>query len=103
MDFIGIVILTVPIITPIGAKLGFSPVWFAMMVCITLQVGFLTPPFALAIFFVKGICKPEWGVETVDIIKGVLPFVGIVFILLLLCTVFPDLILWLPQQTIKPW
>ena len=101
IDWIGIVFIMVPIITPIGEALGFDPVWFAIMVCLNLQMSFITPPVALAIFYTKGMCAPEWGVTMGDIIRGVFPFVGLMAIALVLCVVFPELILWLPDLMIK--
>jgi len=101
IDWMGILFVMVPIVTPIGAVLGFDPIWFALMVCVNLQMSFMTPPFAYAIFFLKGITKPEWGVTTGHIIRGVLPFVALIIIALVLCTVFPQIILWLPGIMIK--
>ena len=75
IDWIGIVFLVVPIATPIGAALGFDPVWFAMMIIVDLHAAYITPPFATAFFFLKGVIKPEWGggITTQEIIIGVLP------------------------------
>jgi len=98
IDWIGIVFIMVPIITPIGAALGFDPLWFAMMIIVNLQMSFLTPPFAYAIFFVKAASPPEFGVETTDVIRGVIPFIILVATGLILCGVFPQIILWLPSM-----
>jgi len=98
IDWIGIVLLLVPIVTPIAVNLGFDPIWFAMMICVNLQMSFLTPPFAYAIFFVKGSAPPELGIETTDIIRGVIPFVILIMVSLLLCVFFPQIILWLPSR-----
>jgi TRAP-type mannitol/chloroaromatic compound transport system permease large subunit len=72
-----------------------------MMICVNLQMSFLTPPFAYAIFFLRGAAPPELGVATADIIRGVIPYVFIIMIGLGLCVAFPQLILWLPGQMIK--
>lgn len=101
IDWIGILFIMVPIITPIGDVLGFDPIWFALMVCINLQMSFMTPPFAYAIFYVKGIAKPEWGLTTADIIRGVIPFVALIIIGLVLSAIFPQIILWLPRLMIR--
>jgi tripartite ATP-independent transporter DctM subunit len=101
IDWMGILFIMVPIVTPIGGVLGFDPIWFALMVCVNLQMSFMTPPFAYAIFFVKGISKPEWEVTTGDIIRGVIPFVALILVGLTLCAVFPQIILWLPNLMIK--
>jgi len=98
IDWIGIVFIMVPIITPIGTALGFDPLWFAMMIIVNLQMSFLTPPFAYAIFFVKAASPPEFGVETSDVIRGVIPFIILIMIGLLLCIAFPQIIMWLPGK-----
>ena len=101
IDWLGILFIMIPIVTPIGAALGFDPLWFAMMICVNLQMSFMTPPFAYAIFYLKGISQPEWGITTADIIRGVIPFVVLIMVGLGLCIAFPDIILWLPHQMIK--
>jgi tripartite ATP-independent transporter DctM subunit len=98
IDWIGIVFIMVPIITPIATEVGFDPLWFGMMICVNLQMSFLTPPFAYAIFFVKAASPPEFGVETQDVIRGVIPYIILIMIALVLCIVFPDIILWLPSK-----
>lgn len=95
IDWIGIVMIVVPIFTPIAAALGIDPVWFAMMNIIVLQTSFITPPFAFSIFMLKGIAPPE--IQTGHIYRGVLPFIAIQLASLVLFTLFPDLILFLPR------
>ncbi|HDK27730.1 MAG TPA: TRAP transporter large permease subunit [Candidatus Atribacteria bacterium] len=97
IDWIGIIFILVPILTPIIPKLGFDPLWFAMMIIVNLQMSFLTPPFAYAIFFLKGTAAPELGIETSDIIQGVIPFIALIAIGLVLMIIFPQIILWLPS------
>ena len=101
IDWIGIVFILVPLITPLSAALGFDPLWFDMMVVVNMQMSFMTPPMAYAIFYLKGICKPEWGIDTGHIIRGVVPFVAMIVVALGLCIVFPSIITWLPQHMIK--
>lgn len=101
IDWLGIVFIMVPIVTPVAAALGFDPLWFAIMICVNLQMSFLTPPFAWAIFIVRGSAAPELGVTTADIIRGVIPFVLLVILALGLLAIFPELILWLPGLMIK--
>jgi tripartite ATP-independent transporter DctM subunit len=97
IDWIGIIFVMVPILAPIIPKLGFDPLWFAMMVIVNLQMSFLTPPFAYAMFFLKGAAKPELGISTNDIIRGMIPYVFIVMIVLGLMIAYPQLALWLPS------
>jgi len=101
VDWIGIVYLMVPIATPVGTALGFDPVWFAVMLCVNLQMAFMTPPVASAIFIFKGACAPEFGISMAHIIRGVIPYVFIIIVGLAICVAFPQIILWLPQQMIK--
>lgn len=101
IDWIGIILIMIPIVSPIGIQLGFDSLWFAMMIIINLQMSFLSPPFAYAIFFLKGVTTPEMGVDTSHIIRGVLPFIGLIMVGLGLFVKFPQLILWLPSMMIK--
>jgi tripartite ATP-independent transporter DctM subunit len=101
IDWIAIVFIIVPIVSPIIPELGFDPLWFAIMVCVNLQMALMTPPMAPAIFFLKGITKPEWGIETAHIIRGIIPFVIFIMVGLAVCIAFPSIILWLPHLMIK--
>ena len=101
LDWLGILFIIVPIISPLAPALGFDPLWFAMMVCVNLQTSFMTPPLAYAIFFLRGVAPPELGVTTADIIRGVIPFVVLILVGLALCIFFPQIILWLPSMMIK--
>lgn len=101
IEWIGIVFIIIPIVTPVGNVLGFDPVWFGMMICVNLQMAFMTPPFASAIFYLRGSAPRELGITMADIIKGVIPFVLLIMVALALCTLFPQIILWLPGQMIR--
>ncbi len=100
IDWIGILFIMVPIITPIFEVLGFHPVWAAIMVCVNLQTSFMTPPFAMGIYICRGAADPSLGVTIADIIRGVIPYVLIVLVVIVLLAIFPQLILWLPGQMI---
>ena len=100
IEWIGIVFIVVPIFSPIIVELGFDPLWAGMMVCINLQMAFQTPPMAMSIFVLKGTAPPELGVTIGDIIKGVIPFVLIIMVVLTLCSIFPGIITWLPAKMI---
>lgn len=101
LDWIGILFIIIPIISPLVEPLGFHPLWFAMMVCVNLQTSFMTPPFAPGIFFLRGTASPELGLSMADIIRGVIPFIILVLIGVILLVVFPEIILWLPGKMIK--
>ncbi len=101
IDWIGIILIMVPLVTPIGDAMGFDRLWMAMMIIVNLQMSFLTPPFAYAIFFLRGICPDEWGIDTETIIRGVYPFIALIAIALIIMVFFPQIILWLPNLMIK--
>jgi len=101
IEWIGIFFIMVPILAPLAPILGFDPVWFGIMICVNLQMSFLTPPYAFAIFVLRGVAPPELGVTTADIIRGVIPYIFLIMLALVLCIVFPQIILWLPGMMIK--
>jgi len=104
IDWIGIILVMIPIMAPIGIALNFDPLWFAMMLIVNLQLSFITPPLAYAIFFLQGTLKPEMEVTTMHIIRGILPYIGLIAIGLLLMVKFPQIALWLPDKMIrKTW
>lgn len=100
IEWIGIVFIIVPIFSPIFEQLGFNPLWAGMMVCVNLQMAFMTPPMAMSIFVLKGAAPKDLGITMSDIIKGVLPFVVMVMLSLVLLTIFPEIITWLPEKMI---
>ncbi|UWQ20624.1 TRAP transporter large permease subunit [Jannaschia sp. W003] len=106
LDWIEITIIIMPLMLPIikGLELavpGFgqvadpSVVWFAILVAVTLQTSFLTPPVGFALFYLKGVCPP--GVTLAHIYRGVIPFVILQLIGLAIVFVFPGLVTWLPS------
>jgi tripartite ATP-independent transporter DctM subunit len=94
IDWVGIVMLTVPIFGPIIRQLGFDPIWFGVLFAVNLQMSFLSPPFGYALFYLKGVAPPE--VSTTDIWRSAAPFLALQFIGLVLCMAFPDIILIVP-------
>jgi len=94
IDWVGIVMLTVPIFGPIIRQLGFDPIWFGVVFAVNLQISFLSPPFGYALFYLKGVAPPE--VSTTDIWRAAAPFIGLQIIGLALCMIFPDIILLVP-------
>ena len=101
IEWIGIVFIVVPIFSPVLASLGFDPLWSGMMICINMQMAFQTPPMAMSIFVLKGTAPAELGVSMWDIIKGVIPFIVIIMLVLILCAVFPEIITWLPRMMVR--
>ncbi len=95
IEWIGSIFIVVPLFTPVAAALGFDALWFAIAVCVCYQTGFLSPPNAHAIFYLKGVAPP--GVEVGDIIRGVWPYICLILVGLVVITLFPQLVLWLPS------
>ncbi len=96
LDFIEITFVVVPIVGPALMMMGIDPVWLGIMIAINLQTSFLTPPFGFALFYLRGVAPPE--VSTMQIYRGVIPFVMIQLFALLLIALWPELATWLPTQ-----
>ncbi len=91
IDWIGIVYITFPIFLPIATELGFDPLWFVVCIAVCLQTSFLTPPFGYALFYMKGIAGDK--LTTYDIYHSIMPYLVIILFGLLICILFPNLIL----------
>lgn len=89
IDFVEISFIIVPILAPVADTLGIAPVWFAILIAMNLQTSFLTPPFGFSLFYLKGVAPPS--MQTIDIYKGVVPFIIIQVIVVLTILVFPNL------------
>jgi TRAP-type mannitol/chloroaromatic compound transport system permease large subunit len=96
LDFIEITFVVVPIVGPALLAMGIDPIWLGIMIAINLQTSFLTPPFGFALFYLRGVAPAE--VRTIDIYRGVIPFVAIQLLALLLIALWPGLATWLPAQ-----
>ena len=105
LDWIEITLIILPLIAPIISSLGFSVngfdvvsnpelLWFVVLVAVTLQTSFLTPPVGFALFYLKGVCPPE--IKLIDIYRGVVPFIILQLVGLLLLILWPELVTWLP-------
>ena len=111
LDWIEISLIILPLLAPVIAGLdlqinGFGVVdypnltWFALLVAVTLQTSFLTPPVGFALFYLKGVCPP--GVTLLDIYRGVIPFIILQLIALVLVFLFPEIVTWFPSKVYKP-
>jgi tripartite ATP-independent transporter DctM subunit len=107
LDWIEITLIILPLLAPVIPTLGFdvngygvisSPemIWFVVLIAVTLQTSFLTPPVGFALFYLKGVCPPE--VELVDIYKGVIPFIILQLTGLIIIAIWPQLVIWLPAM-----
>jgi len=95
LEWIEISYIALPMFLPVFLNSGIDMAWLAILVAMNLQTSFLTPPFGWALFFLKGVAPPS--VSTVDIYRGVIPFIGIQAIALVLLFIFPELTSWLPD------
>jgi len=90
MDWVGIVLLTMPVFMPIVIKLGFDPVWFGILFCVNMQVSFLSPPFGPAAFYLKSVAPPH--ITLVDIFRAFGPFIILQLIVLITIMFYPDIV-----------
>ncbi len=96
LDFIEITFLVVPLVGPILLAMGLDPIWLGIMIAINLQTSFLTPPFGFALFYLRGVA-PE-TIRTVDMYKGVIPFIIIQVGVLIALWIWPSIATWLPTR-----
>ena len=95
LDPSGIVLLCTPLFLPIVKALGFDPLWFGVLFIVNLEMAYLTPPFGYNLFYLKSVVPED--VSMGDIYRSVLPFVLLQMVALVICMVFPEVILWLPS------
>lgn len=96
LDWISLVLIFVPIFTPLVKAAGIDPVWFAVMFMVVVQTCYLTPPLAPSVFYLKSIAPPGYGYGVMY--RGVLPFIAIQLLLFLLILAMPGIATWLPKQ-----
>ncbi|HZH84494.1 MAG TPA: TRAP transporter large permease subunit [Phototrophicaceae bacterium] len=101
LDWVGILMLCVPIFVPIIKKLGFDPIWFGVLYSVNMQISFLSPPFGYALFYLAGAVGPRLGITTREIWWSAIPFIALQVVGLALCIIFPQIILWAPQMLYK--
>lgn len=95
LDFIEITFVVVPIVAPILLNMGLDPVWLGVMLALNLQTSFLTPPFGFALFYLRGVAPDS--ITTMQIYRGVIPFILIQLTALALLAYWPSLATWLPE------
>jgi len=95
MDALAMVILTVPIIFPVIKELGFDPIWFGVIIVMTVELGLIHPPVGMIVFVIKSVIQ---DVTFATIFRGVLPFILTDIIRLIILIAFPIIALWLPSR-----
>ena len=96
LDTVSLLFLTLPIIFPVVQKLGFSGIWFGILVTKMIEVSLITPPLGLNVYVIKGLMPDDIDLST--IFKGCLPFLIMDILTLLVLFLFPQITLWLPSQ-----
>jgi len=99
LEWTEIIVIFMPIFIPLLPKFGVDPLFFGLLVALNLQTAFLSPPVAMAAFYLKGVAPPH--VTLNQIFAGMLPFMGIQIVALVLLYLFPDIGLWLPRTLYK--
>jgi len=99
IDWVAILLVTLPVYMPVSLELGFDPLWFSMLICVVLQTSFLTPPFGYSLFYFAGAAGDKYDMGT--IYKGVMPFILLQVVGVLLCVAFPKIITFLPALWLK--
>jgi len=95
MDAMAMIILTVPIIFPVIVQLGFDPIWFGIIIVMTVELGLIHPPVGMNVFVIKSVV---YDVSFMTIFKGVIPFVLTDILRLIILIAFPMIALWLPGR-----
>ena len=96
-DAITITMLTVPIFAPLVTQLGYDLIWFGILYVVNTEIGLITPPMGINLFFVRNV----FNINTTDILKGAIPFLITLVIFLVIVLLVPDLALWLPDMMAK--
>ena len=109
LDWVGILLLAVPIFVPLMKTLSFDglfglpgvppdelALWFGVVYMVNMQMSFLSPPFGYALFYLKSVAPPE--ITMAQIYRSSIPFLMLQAVGLAICVIFPDVVLWLPRQ-----
>jgi len=99
LDFIEITFIVIPLIGPALFTLGFDPLWIGILIALVLQTSFITPPFGFSLFYLRGVLPKT--VKTIEIYKGIFPFLLIQIFLVIIIFIFPELATYLPEKLLK--
>jgi TRAP-type C4-dicarboxylate transport system permease large subunit len=95
LDPVAIMLIAIPVVTPLVAAYGWDPEWFYVLFLMNMIVGIISPPFGLVLFVVKGVLP---HVSIGDIFRAQIPFIFIYMLGILMVALFPQIALWLPDQ-----
>ena len=94
LDDTAMLVIVAPLYIPLVIALDFNPIWFGVLYTITCQIAYITPPFGYNLFLMRAMAPPE--ITLGDIYRSIIPFVGLMGLMILILMLFPDLALWLP-------
>ena len=92
---VAIILMVTPVVMPGILAHGFNPIWFGIVMTINMEMGLITPPVGLNLFVINGIAP---DISFREIMRGVMPFIGIMAIYIVLLAMFPDIVMWLPDR-----
>jgi C4-dicarboxylate transporter, DctM subunit len=94
LDLFGSMLLTLPLVFPLITNLGYDPLWFGILVVLLLEIGLVTPPVGINLY----ITSQQSGVEVKKVLKGSIPFIGVLLLTVILLIIFPEIVLYLPSK-----
>ncbi|HRK85860.1 MAG TPA: TRAP transporter large permease subunit, partial [Alcaligenes sp.] len=94
LDIVSLILIATPVLLPVIVALGYDPLWFGIVMIIACEMAVITPPVGLNLYVIKGIA-PQISLQ--QITRGALPFVALEILAIIILTIFPDIILWLPR------
>ena len=94
VESLGIIVITVPLLYPVLLQFGFDPVWFGIVLVLFIEMGQITPPIGINLFVIQGL----WNGKLSDVVRGSIPFHLLMFVMLGLLVIWPEIALWLPQN-----
>ena len=92
---VAVIVMTSAILLPIITEFGFDPYWFAIVFTINMEIGLITPPVGLNLYIIKGI-TPDVSLN--QILRGSVPFMVMMMICIVILSIFPELVTWLPDK-----
>lgn len=99
MDQVSMMLITIPIFMPIIANTSYDPVWFGIILLLSYEIGFITPPFGLLLFIILGLAPKGTSLKTVTYAAA--PYVGVTLMLIGILIAYPDIVLFLPEKVLK--
>jgi C4-dicarboxylate transporter, DctM subunit len=97
VESLGMIVITVPLLYPVLLRYGFDPIWFGVILVMFIELGQISPPIGINLFVIQSI----WDGKLSDVVLGTIPFHLLMFALLLMLALWPDLALWLPAHMVQ--